>query len=269
MVEAALVAGEWDDVLALTAALQSLDRKPLVVAVFASDEGDWRLVAVIRDVDVTGTRPIYRELDERVQAQDVPPSLIPRLLILDLEDPDARSLVLSSVEPVPVRHFAAYISALPNHRGAVIHRDSHALRSISARRLEFEVAAALSASGLVTHLGVQLTGGARVDFVVEDPSGRAAAVDAVVADRKKIRPQVTRAAGIANLAGMPVVLVAGGFEEWGGSARTRHGVVPVFLVNWSVQDPTRLLDAIAAAWDWVAQPDLAIPPPDDAAWFRF
>lgn len=249
MAETSVVNADWEGVSLLSGLLDGQARPPLLQAVFVAPWGDWRLAAVISHLDSTGTLPIYEALDEAARREGVALESLSRLLLLDLYDPEAQRLFHADVEPLPPRRFDLTLTALPEHVGAVIKRNRAALRVFSQRRLEVEVLMALKETPYEVHLGIELEGGWRADAAVLVDRG-SIPIEIAVADRKNYRSRLASAAGIANLVGLPLVLVFGLLEPDESSSLKRHGTVPVFEVKWGSDGAPALHRAVeeAAAW---------------------
>ena len=262
MASAPLVVPDWDAVTALADLLESLIPRPVVQSVFVAPWGDWVLVAVMRDLDRTGAFPVYRELDHAVEAETVEAELVSHVQLLDADDPGAAALLSASPGPhissgEPPRTLDLTLSGLPEFSGALVRRDSHALRVLNHRRLEAELLAELQLSGYPVLFGVEAEGDWRTDLALEVDSGKYVAVEAVISDRKNIRTRIVRAAGVANLTGRAVVFVVGTLggddvvsHDWHGGV----GVVPVFPLVWDGDSSRRDLDdAVSAAAAWTTR----------------
>lgn len=259
MAEAPLVGETWRDIESLRGLLDQLSTKPLTEAVFVNDEGDWRFVAALPDVDVTGTRPIYAALDEAAEQNNVDFALLSRLVLLDAADADAQTLTYAKVSPsAPPRQLDVTLPSLPGYAGAVLRRDARLERVLSGRRLEEEVLSELQAQGLnLIERGERLDIGWRADFIVYPRHGdhvqsaRRFIVEVVIADRRSVKTRIRDAAGMANVAGCPVILVMSSPEPGALELQASYGVVPVLTVDWERQGAGRLRETLAEAARWI------------------
>lgn len=252
MVETSLVAEMWPDVQALRGLLGQHATKAITEAVFLNDEGDWRLVAALPGVNVTGTRPIYSALDEAAQQGDVDVSLLSRLVLLDASDRDAHTLTYTRVSPTtPPKRFDVTLPSLPGYSGAVLRRENRIERLRSSRWLEEEVSAALELQSLHVDRAVRLDIGWRPDFVIHVGNQRQVLAEAMTVDRRTVKTRIRDAAGLANIAGCPVILIFAVPGNGDLELEESYGIVPVLLVDWERQGGARLREALALARRWV------------------
>lgn len=251
MVETHLVNDDWNEVLVLSELLDQFVPKPLVQAVFVAPWAEWRLVSVMRDLDRMGTRPVYAHLDESVRSGDIDPSLPSRVMLLDVDDPQARQIIEAPAEPIPPRRFEIEVQALPELVGAVIKHDTRALHMLNQRRLETEVLDELQHSGARVEIGVRDSSGWQRDVVVIWAGGSSASIEIVTTTKKSWRSRLIQAAGLANLTKSPVVLVVGAVDLDPDAVQAQAGVVPVFPVIWNSDDPTEFHTALVRAEQWV------------------
>ena len=261
MAEALLVNPEWKDVSALRELLAKQDRRPLLEAVFVDPDGDWRLVTAWPRLDITGTRPIYKALDSSVAGTKLNPKLLTQLVLLNSADPDAQILASAPIaDAFPPRRFDVELPSLPTFRGAVIARDPHLERMVTGFRLEHDVRAALTEIGVTFELEPRLPIGWGADFRVERHPMHAVLVEVKVADKRSAKSRIRDAAGLANMAACPVVLVLALTESLTDAAR-QFGLVPVFIVDWA-EGKAALQEALKAADEWFHKDTL---PPSGSA----
>ena len=251
MAEASLVDQIWPDVTEVRRLLEGLDPRPLTEAMFVDEEGDWRVVAVLPDVELTGTRPIYRALDEAAAAGGVDFSLLSRIVVLDAADRAAQALAYGPVSSItPPRRLEVTIPALPGYAGAILQRDDRLNRRRLERQIYEEVAAALHSDGIELEREVALSHAWRPDFVVPlDHVGRVA-VEVVVSYAKNLRNRIEEIAGRANLVAEPAIVVWTTVDRRLPRLNESYGFVPVIPVNWEQNGVERLREAIVEAKEW-------------------
>jgi hypothetical protein len=252
MVEATLVDEIWREVSALRKLIETADSRPLTEALFIDPVGSWRLVAVYADIESAGVRPIYRTLDDAAKKEQVDVGLLSQLVLLDPSDQEAQILAASStISQDPPRRFEVEIRSLPGYVGAVISRDLVSERRATGQQLEQSVADALAQRSLSFEQQRRLSIGWRPDFVVSTAAGDFL-IEAVVTGRKSLKSRLRDAAGLANVAERPVIMVAIIMDGFDLELKRSYGSVPLLIVDWdSVDSALELDNAIKEAERWL------------------
>jgi hypothetical protein len=254
VVEASVVGDVWRDVEELRSLLGGPGLAPLAEALFVNDDGDWRLVVVMADVEAKGTRPIYAALDEVAQRKQADFSLLSHLVVLDPIDHDSQAVVSSPVvQSIPPKRLNFTIPSLAGYQGAVLRRDPRFERQRSGRRLEAEVSDALRELGVPVQSEFRLAIGWRADFAVSVGSDRSVLIELKVTDRRSVKTRIRDSAGMANVSERPVVLVMLSADQGGIDVEERYGAIPVFPVDWERQGIAGLSEALAKASRWITE----------------
>lgn len=247
MVGASLVTDLWPEVEALRHLLQAHRLSPSLEAFFVTDNGDWRLLAVVPDPDRAGAGPIYSALETEASETGTDISLLSRLTLLAQDDPDAAPLANSPVvTSTPPRRLDARVPSLAGYSGAVLHR----AEAPRFQRFQAEVVSALVDDGLLTKQAAENTAGEDVDFVIEAGPDRQVLIEIKLAERRNLRYRIAEALGIANLWGRPLVLILGTGNPRGLGLVESIGFVPVFPVDWTRDGVAGVRAALARASAW-------------------
>jgi hypothetical protein len=213
------------------------------MAVLVDDGGDWTFVVVTNAVDSVGRLEVSRRLYAAAIKNENRTDQISRLMILGPDDPGASELLSESTEPA----FGVYVDSFPEARAYVIWRAPIVRRAL-ADAVRSELVDRLVATNYSVAEHPRLEVGWRADLVV----GRAgpanpqaiALIEVVVADAKSWKSRLRDAAGMANLAGLPVVLVLVSSAPLPSDLLTRRGAIPVQVVDWTAAGPDAVLAAL-------------------------
>jgi hypothetical protein len=251
MVEAKLVTNIWPEVQSLLSLLEILEPALISETLFLNDDGEWRLVCVVQDVDRLGTRPIYAVLDEQAQKTRAEFSLLSRLVLLDPGDEEARQLMYGPTSAaLPPRDFRVALASLPGYLGANVRLKARSGVFAVARILVDEVEAVLRHMGLDFERDIHPPLGPPnlwADFVVRREDAYAVLVEAKISDPKNARNRINDAAGMANLTGLPIVLVVVWRGELHFELESPIGIVPVYTIDWLKEGPDGLINALRMA----------------------
>lgn len=260
MAEAALVAEDWEDVQTLRGLLEAGSRKPLLEALFTDEDYSWRLIAVFDELEQSGRRPLYQELERSAETANVDPHLLARLHLLDAGDPEVASLGSSPVaDALPPRRFDVFLPLFPTLRGALIYRSPHYLRAVRSRLVN-DVRDSLHRLGADVFERTKGPGW-NADFGVHVGDDMWMLVETKMADRRDSLRQVRETAGLANLSSCPVILVLSSSSGAGIPSDRIYGVVPTFVVRWEDEGQTGLQKAMYAAESWIREnPDIRPAP---------
>lgn len=222
----------------LAEAISRSDVHQLARALFVSDEGDWRLAVISPDVERLGRLNVARRLHAAAIEGGFSGEDIGRLLVLGAGDPDASMLLtegLGSRRAVPLEE-------MPEYRGYLLWRSPEGRRYV-AEGVRSALQAALDAEGYASEPDVRLPIGWRADLQVSR-HGRSGLIEVATAEVKSWKSRLRDAAGVANLSGLPTVLVLISPVRLPDDLLARQGVVPVTVVDWQESGPPGVLAAL-------------------------
>lgn len=256
MVDSFVVNEIWPEVAALRQLLTKREPATSIEALFINDDGDWRLVVALTGIDQTGVRPVFAALDVLAREENVDVSLLPRLFFVDLYNEEAQSLRYGIVERGVPKRFELSSSLLPGYSGAILKRNDREDRNERIRRFEQEIQSSLADLEISTHAPgsfMERLPWQQPDFVIESPTGETILVEAIVTNHRNLRSRLREAAGLANISGVPLILVISFFDKGSVDLDSQFGVVPVFPIDWSEHGKEGLALAISDAELWYQQ----------------
>lgn len=205
-------------------------------ALLVDNDGDWQVAIVSPDVEARGRLAVARSL---YGSADVSSADLSRLIVLGVRDPDAVQMLSVSRFRPSGRPIALAESGLD----AYVLWVSPSWQRVVVEGVRAELAKELPGHGFVVEREVR-TGYGRPDLVVESGTSRVL-VEIASADAKNFDNRLRDAAGIANLAGSPLVLVllAAGFLP-PVMMLEPQGTVPVLIVDWDVSGTGGVVGAI-------------------------
>lgn len=260
MAEVLLVDEIWPDVLKLRSLLSHVDAKPLAEALTVDALGEWQLLVVLEGVAASGTRPVFAMLDAAAESENADYRLLTHLVLLDPMDAEAQRLVELPVSgPDRPRRFSSQrISDRYGESIAVLSRNDRLWTLASVRQLENEVVRALQEHGWYVSSQPALPSGVRPDMAVHNGDHALMGLIEVGSGHpKNWRNRIRDAAGMANLAAIPVVFVYRTHGKTGPQPAGRYAYVPVLPVDWEDNGQSRLLEAVEIAGQWLAKhPDV-------------
>lgn len=233
----------------LRKAVRATGLLPLVEALFRDETGDWRLVVVVPDLSRISLRTVYQGVSTVLDRSGGQFWLAERLTLLGEDDPGAAALLRLPVEKGSPGPMDLTLPLLPGFRGSILGGTGSRLR-MSSKQLASDVRLRLDGLGLVVENDPRLSTGWRADFSVEMGHSNRILVEVVTTDRRSVGSRLRDAAGMANIAGFPVVLVYRTREGGDKSLDSSYGLVPVLTVDWDNDGPGRLDQALDEASVW-------------------
>lgn len=248
MVDASVVNAIWPEVEALRGVLSQSEPPALLEALFVADDGDWRLAAVMPNVETVGTRPIYAALDTLAEAAGIEVGLLSRLAVLDVGDADAAGLAYAPVHRErPPRTLDQDLPSLPGYAGAVLHRVAGSPGALRTYALTEEVSSALVSEGFDPQ---PARSDFRADLIIQQGDDRRVLIEVKSTLGNNLRNHILECAGLANVQGWPVILV----YVLRGTLRRQldesYGVIPLLPVDWEQDGIDGLRRALTQAFDW-------------------
>lgn len=222
----------------LAAAVSQSGVHQVARAVLVSDEGDWRLAVVSPDVERSGRLSVARRLHAAAMESGLVGEDISRLVVLGVTDPDSAALLTEG----SLGRRGTLLEEMPQYRGYLLWRSFEGRRYV-AEGVRAELVAALDNAGYGTEVEVRLPMGWRVDVLVTR-TGWSAAVEIAMAEAKTWKSRLRDAAGVANLSGLPMVLVLVSPARVAEELQGPQGVVPVTVVDWREAGPPGVLAAL-------------------------
>jgi hypothetical protein len=249
VVETALVEEIWPQVAALRSLFVKHVGAPLAEALAVSNFGEWRLLTVFPEIESRGTRRIFEALDQAAGESGLDYRLLTHLMLLDPVDPQAQRLMelpFTRSDGPPRRFQPDPIASHEMAWIALLSRNDRMLRALDVKALQEEVMATMSGLGLTVVEQYRLPNGSRADIAILRPDGRPGAlVEVVLSDRKNWLNRVHRAAGTANLARLPVLLVHKERGYSGVTTESTYGEIPVVPIDWEQEGAAGVRRALA------------------------
>lgn len=238
MAEAVLVDRAAAEAEELAESISNAHVSAIARALLVSDEGEWRLAVISPDVESIGRLGVARQIHSAAVAGGLGGDDISRLVVLGAADPDSTALLM---EEVGSRR-GVRIEEMPDFRGYVLWRSPSA-RRVVVDSVRSQLESSLVGAGYTIEFDVQLPIGWRADVRVTDSSG-AYLIEIASAGPKSWKSRLRDAAGVANLAAMPVVLVLVSSVRVPSDITRRYGAVPVQAVDWQHAGPNGVLSAL-------------------------
>lgn len=215
------------------------DVHELARAIFVNDDGDWRLAVISPDVERLGRLAVARRLHAAAIEGGLGGEEIARLLVLGTADPDAGVLLTEGVG----RGHGVPLEETPEFRGYILWRSPGGRRYV-AKGVQFALRTALDAEGYESQADVRLPIGWRADLQVSR-QGWSGLIEIATAEAKSWKLRLRDAAGVANVSGLPTVLVLISPLRLPDELLEPQGVVPVEIVDWQESGPPGVLRALA------------------------
>lgn len=238
MAEAALVDRARAQSKPLDESVAKSDLSVLARALLVSEDGDWRLAVITSDVERLGRLGVARVLHKSAVSSGLGGEEISRLVVLGESDRDSSTLLMEESDSWR----GTWLEAAPEFRGYVVWRSPGARRWLAAA-VQAQLLDAFTADGLHVETDFRLEIGWRADLLLSD--GRVEClVEIVGASPQSWKSRLRDAAGVANISGLPVVLVIVSSVGVPGELLRPWGMIPVLLVDWNAARQAGVMDAV-------------------------